>query len=134
MDMLEAKKDKHIVAPGLNWLIATLEDAAAFGYTHEKAEQVGYKKELDTAIRGLREMHRRGIVVLPGGDYGELSNLNTTKALLQHLVANEKHRLRLDSSRHLRSRSRTLQESPRLHCARSHHCRHRWGCEIVHAL
>lgn len=71
MDMLEAKKDKHIVAPGLNWLIATLEDAAAFGYTHEKAEQVGYKKELDTAIRGLREMHRRGIVVLPGGDYGE---------------------------------------------------------------
>ena len=23
MDMLEAKKTKHIVAPGLNWLIAT---------------------------------------------------------------------------------------------------------------
>jgi hypothetical protein len=72
MDMLEAKKDKHIVAPGLNWLIATLQDAAAFGYTHEKAEQVGYKKELEYAIRGLREMHRRGIVVLPGGDYGKL--------------------------------------------------------------
>jgi hypothetical protein len=71
MDMLEAKKDKHIVAPGLNWLIATLQDAEAFGYTHEKAEQVGYKKELEHAIRGLREMHRRGIVVLPGGDYGQ---------------------------------------------------------------
>ena len=67
MDMLEAKKEKHIVAPGLNWLIATLEDAAAFGYSHEKAEKVGYKKELEHAIRGLREMHRRGIVVLPGG-------------------------------------------------------------------
>jgi imidazolonepropionase-like amidohydrolase len=25
MDMLEAKKDRHIVAPGLNWLIATRE-------------------------------------------------------------------------------------------------------------
>lgn len=71
MDMLEAKKDKHVVAPGLNWLIATLQDAEAFGYTHEKAEQVGYKKELEHAIRGLREMHRRGIVVLPGGDYGQ---------------------------------------------------------------
>lgn len=69
--MLEAKKDKHVVAPGLNWLIATLQDAEAFGYTHEKAEQVGYKKELEHAIRGLREMHRRGIVVLPGGDYGQ---------------------------------------------------------------
>jgi hypothetical protein len=70
MDMLEAKRDKHIVAPGINWLIATLYDAGAFGYHTEKAEQVGYKKELDHAIRGLREMHRRKIVVLPGGDYG----------------------------------------------------------------
>jgi len=70
MDMLEAAKEKHIVAPGINWLVATLTEAAAFGYSHEKAEQVGYQKELDTAIRGLREMHKRGIVVLPGGDYG----------------------------------------------------------------
>ena len=67
MDMLEEAKSKHIVAPGINWLIATLNDAEAFGYTHEKAEQVGYRKELEHAIRGLREMHRRGIVVLPGG-------------------------------------------------------------------
>lgn len=67
MDMLEAAKSKHIVAPGINWLIATLNDAEAFGYSHEKAEKVGYKKELEIAIRGLREMHRRGIVVLPGG-------------------------------------------------------------------
>ncbi|KAF5872552.1 putative isoaspartyl dipeptidase protein [Botrytis fragariae] len=70
MDMLEAKKDKHIVAPGINWLIATLNDASEFGYSHEKASQVGYRKELEAAIHGLREMHKRGIVVLPGGDYG----------------------------------------------------------------
>ena len=68
--MLEKKKSSHIVAPGINWLIATLHDAAAFGYTHETAERVGYKKELETAILGLREMRRRGIIVLPGGDYG----------------------------------------------------------------
>ncbi|KIX06157.1 uncharacterized protein Z518_04131 [Rhinocladiella mackenziei CBS 650.93] len=70
MDMLEVAKSKHVIAPGINWLIGTLNDAEAFGYTHEKAEQVGYRKELEHAIRGLREMHRRGIVVLPGGDYG----------------------------------------------------------------
>ncbi|KAK6373565.1 hypothetical protein LTS17_008057 [Exophiala oligosperma] len=70
MNMLEAKKDRHVVAPGLNWLIATLYEAEAFGFPQSKAEQVGYKKELEAAIRGLREMHRRGIVVLPGGDYG----------------------------------------------------------------
>lgn len=45
-------------------------DAAAFGYPNEKAQSVGYQKELDAAIRGLREMHKRGITVLPGGDYG----------------------------------------------------------------
>ncbi|KAF7165379.1 hypothetical protein CNMCM6106_001569 [Aspergillus hiratsukae] len=70
MDALERNKSKHVVAPGINWLIATLHDAGMFGYSTEKAEQVGYQKELDTAIRALREMHRRGIVVLPGGDYG----------------------------------------------------------------
>ncbi|PQE16332.1 hypothetical protein CJF32_00006231 [Rutstroemia sp. NJR-2017a WRK4] len=62
MNMLEAQKHRHIVAP--------VHEASAFGYTHEKAEQVGYKKELEASIRGLREMHKRGIAVLPGGDYG----------------------------------------------------------------
>lgn len=68
--MLEKNKTKHVVAPAINWLIATLYEAEAFGYPHSKAEEVGYKRELDAAIAGLREMHRRGIVVLPGGDYG----------------------------------------------------------------
>lgn len=42
MDMLEKNKTKHMVAPGINWLIATIYEAAAFGYSFEKAEQVGY--------------------------------------------------------------------------------------------
>ncbi len=70
MDELEKQKDRVFVAPGINWLIATLEDATPFGFTPELAEQVGYKRELDVAIQGLREMHKRGIRVLPGGDYG----------------------------------------------------------------
>lgn len=67
MGMLEEKKDQAIVVPAINWLWATTYDAEAFGYTQEKAEKVGYKRELDAAVAGLREMHRRGIVVLPGG-------------------------------------------------------------------
>lgn len=67
MDSLERNKSRHVVAPAINWLISTLYDAAMFGYPTEKAEQVGYQKELDTADRAMREMHRRGIVVLPGG-------------------------------------------------------------------
>ncbi|KAL4884973.1 hypothetical protein BJY04DRAFT_205588 [Aspergillus karnatakaensis] len=70
MDLLEKKRSQHVVVPAINWLYATLYEASAFGYATEAAEKVGYKKELEAAIRGLREMHRRGIVVLPGGDYG----------------------------------------------------------------
>ncbi|KAL4805444.1 hypothetical protein BDV18DRAFT_152748 [Aspergillus unguis] len=70
MDLLEKKKTQHVVAPAINWLYATLYEASPFGYATEAAEKVGYKKELEAAIRGLREMHRRGIIVLPGGDYG----------------------------------------------------------------
>ncbi|MDB4926519.1 amidohydrolase family protein [Mucilaginibacter sp.] len=72
MDMLEAKKDTVFVAPGLNWITATLEDAGQFGYSSELAEKVGYKRELENAVRGLTEMHKRGIKILPGGDYGFL--------------------------------------------------------------
>lgn len=67
MDMLEKNKAKHIVAPAINWLVNIFTEAAKFGYTPEKAEEVGYRKERDTAILALREMHRRGIVILPGG-------------------------------------------------------------------
>jgi imidazolonepropionase-like amidohydrolase len=70
MDMLEASKDRVFVAPGINWLITTLNDAAPWGYTPSAAEAAGYKRELEIAIEALREMHQRGIRVLPGGDYG----------------------------------------------------------------
>jgi adenine deaminase len=87
MDMLEAAKAKHVVVPAINWLIATLHEAEAFGYSHEKAEKVGYKRELEAAIAGLREMHRRGIVVLPGGDYGFAWTPHGTYARdLEHFV------------------------------------------------
>lgn len=63
--MLEKNKHKHVVAPGLNWLWATIYEAGPFGYSFEKAEQVGYRKELEIAIKALKEMHERGITVLP---------------------------------------------------------------------
>jgi imidazolonepropionase-like amidohydrolase len=87
MDMLEAAKTQHIVAPAINWLIATLNEAEAFGYSHAQAEKVGYKREREAAIKGLREMHERGIVVLPGGDYGFAWTPHGTYARdLEHFV------------------------------------------------
>lgn len=70
LDMLEANKDKHIVVPGLGWLINTLYNASEFGVTEEIATKMGYKRELEVAAETLSKMHNRGIRILPGGDYG----------------------------------------------------------------
>ncbi|TAJ89458.1 amidohydrolase family protein [Reyranella sp.] len=70
LDMLEAKKDRIFVAPGIGILIAMLEHAAPHGITREKAIEMGYEIELAAAAESLKKMHKRGIRVLPGGDYG----------------------------------------------------------------
>jgi hypothetical protein len=67
MKLLEEKKDRIVVAPAINWLWATLYDAEPFGYTFDAAEAMGYKRETEIAVAALREMHRRGIIFLPGG-------------------------------------------------------------------
>ena len=70
LDMLEAARDRHFVAPGIAWLINTSHHAAEWGITPEIARDMGYHRELETACATLRKMHQRGIRVLPGGDYG----------------------------------------------------------------
>ena len=70
LDMLEAAKDRVFVAPGIAILHAMLHEAEPWGITHAKAVAMGYQHEWDAAIESLRQMHRRGIRVLPGGDYG----------------------------------------------------------------
>jgi imidazolonepropionase-like amidohydrolase len=70
LDMLEANKDRHFIAPGIAWLIKTSHHAAEWGITPEIAKNMGYHRELEIAIDSLKKMHKRGIRILPGGDYG----------------------------------------------------------------
>lgn len=70
LDMLEANKDRHFVAPGLAWLVNTSFHAAEWGITPEVAAQMGYHRELEVAVETMKRLHRRGIKILPGGDYG----------------------------------------------------------------
>jgi len=70
LDMLEAAKDRVFVAPGIAILYAMLHEAEAYGITNAKAQAMGYQIEWDAAIESLKAMHKRGIRVLPGGDYG----------------------------------------------------------------
>jgi imidazolonepropionase-like amidohydrolase len=70
LDMLEAAKDRVFVAPGIAILYAMLNEAEAFGITNAMATDMGYQIEWDAALESLSKMHKRGIRVLPGGDYG----------------------------------------------------------------
>jgi imidazolonepropionase-like amidohydrolase len=70
LDLLEANKDKHFVAPGIAILYAMLNEAEPWGVTRAKAASMGYEIEWAAAVESLKKMHQRGIRILPGGDYG----------------------------------------------------------------
>ena len=70
LDMLEANKDKHFVAPGLAWLIGVARNAGEWGIKPGTPLTIAYERELENAVETMKEMHRRGIRVLVGGDYG----------------------------------------------------------------
>ena len=70
LDMLEAAKDRVFVAPGIAIILAMLHDAEPWGISNAKAKAMGYGHEWDAAQESLRAMHKRGIRILPGGDYG----------------------------------------------------------------
>ena len=70
LDMLEAKKDELFVAPAIGLMYARTYEAEAFGITREVAEKLGAPGSLELMRTLYPKMRRRGIRVLPGGDYG----------------------------------------------------------------
>ena len=69
-DRLEAERGRVFVAPVLGNLYTTLNEAAPWGITREIAESRGIADELDHGIENMKNLHRRGVRVLIGGDYG----------------------------------------------------------------
>ena len=80
LDMLEAARDRVFVVPGIGILYAMLNEAEPWGITRAKAAEMGYEEEWAAACESLRAMHRRGVRVLPGGDYGFAFNPHYTNA------------------------------------------------------
>jgi imidazolonepropionase-like amidohydrolase len=70
LDMLEAQKDKVFVAPGLSVIIRLLNEGEVVGIDNTTAKNMGYELELEAAVKSMKAMLKRGIRVLPGGDYG----------------------------------------------------------------
>ncbi len=70
LDMLEAKKDELFVAPAIGLLYSRMHEAESFGITRKIAEEMGAVSGMDRMQTLYPKMRKRGIRVLPGGDYG----------------------------------------------------------------
>lgn len=87
MDALENAKDEVFVGPVLGHLYTTLNEAGPWGITRQVAEQRGVAHELDRGIESMRELHRRGVRILIGGDYGFAWNpVGTDARDIEHFV------------------------------------------------
>jgi imidazolonepropionase-like amidohydrolase len=70
LDMLEARKHEIFVAPAPGLLYARVHEAGSFGIGRAEAEKMGAVSGLELMADVYPKMRKRGIRVLPGGDYG----------------------------------------------------------------
>ncbi|MEO1995683.1 MAG: amidohydrolase family protein, partial [Planctomycetaceae bacterium] len=69
LDLLEANRDWIFVSPNIGFTaIAAFEGSEWF--TEQQVTDMGFRTELQQAVAGVREMRKRGIRILGGGDYG----------------------------------------------------------------
>jgi len=69
-DALEAAKDRVFVMPTIGITYTTIFEAGKWGITPEAATAMGMRRELEQGSACMRDLKRRGVRVLPGGDYG----------------------------------------------------------------
>jgi imidazolonepropionase-like amidohydrolase len=70
LDLLEAHRDRIFVSPAPGLLYARCHEAQDFGIGPAEAQRMGATSGLEAMQRIVPEMRKRGIRVLPGGDYG----------------------------------------------------------------
>jgi imidazolonepropionase-like amidohydrolase len=87
MDMLEAAKDRVFVGPTIGFPYTLTHEADRYGVRIDAKTQARNEREFASIIVGATEMRKRGIRVLPGGDYGLFCNPQGTNARdLEHFV------------------------------------------------
>ena len=80
LDLLEANRDWCFVVPALGLTYQSCYAASEWGLTPEKARERGLLRELEISVDTMGRMRKRGIRVLPGGDYGFAWNPHGTYA------------------------------------------------------
>jgi imidazolonepropionase-like amidohydrolase len=80
LDLLEANRDWCFVVPALGLTYQACYAASEWGLTPEQARERGLLHELEVSVETMGRMRKRGIRVLPGGDYGFAWNPHGTYA------------------------------------------------------
>jgi len=70
LDLMEEAKNRLFMAPAPGLLYARVHEAEAFGIGKVEAERMGATSGLELMADVIPRMRKRGIRVLPGGDYG----------------------------------------------------------------
>jgi len=86
-DMLEAQKERIFVAPALGVTYTRLHEFTNYGMPLSEQSRARIARDLDATVDCMRDLKRRGVRVLPGGDYGFLWNPHGRNARdLQYFV------------------------------------------------
>lgn len=86
-DLLEAHKDKVFLAPALGVIYATAYDSKDWGFTPEMIESFQTIQTLESCVGVYQDLRKRGLRILPGGDYGFGWNpIGTNARDLEHFV------------------------------------------------
>jgi len=87
LDQLEAAKDRVFVGPTIGFPYTLVHEAGRYGVKFDAATQARNERELASLIANATQMRKRGIRLLPGGDYGLFCNPQGTNARdLEHFV------------------------------------------------
>ncbi|MEP7205348.1 MAG: amidohydrolase family protein [Casimicrobiaceae bacterium] len=70
LDLLEAHKDRVFVAPAMSVTWTRLHESGRHGLPSTPALRSRVERDLDMTVERMIELKRRGVRVLPGGDYG----------------------------------------------------------------
>ena len=86
LDLLEENKDWLFVSPNIGFTAIAAHEGEQW-FSEEEVQKLGFRKELEGAAEGLKELMRRGVRILGGGDYGfGLTPHGNNARDLDHLV------------------------------------------------
>jgi imidazolonepropionase-like amidohydrolase len=86
-DMLEEQRSSVFLAPAIGIIYTTAYEAGSFGINEDVARHMGMMDMLEGFPKVYRELWKRGMRILPGGDYGFAWNpIGTDARDLEHFV------------------------------------------------